>query len=258
MLGDRIKELRISRKITQKHFGEILNVSQQAIWKWETKKNLPNIETIIRIANYFNVSCDYLLERTDCEKGYIIEKMQLPIELKNKTISLEVFEDIANCGLSEKQIKHALKLYKFTWKTATRIVDTLIFAFIRRMDWNVESCFYFVPCQRLFLLMPGRLFYERERLQHVDGQGGLGLQCGNIHQRQQLSLLRRHVLGRQLVENDRARVQIALFALAHVHFGHRCAHPPFDDLLRNIDEYIFIVFFRLFPVHSFAPIFFIS
>ena len=112
MLKDRIKELRISKNITQKHFGELLNVSQQAIWKWETGKNEPNIEIIIKIADFFNVSCDYLLGRINDEKSYIVGKNQLPMVLQNKTIQIEILEDIANSGLSEKQIKQALKLYK--------------------------------------------------------------------------------------------------------------------------------------------------
>ena len=61
----RIKELRKSRKISQIKLGMDLNMSQNTISRYETGVREPSIEDLIRIADYFNVSVDYLLERTD-------------------------------------------------------------------------------------------------------------------------------------------------------------------------------------------------
>lgn len=62
MIGDRLKELRKRRGIFQVDLAEILSVSKGAVAMWETNKREPDTEMLKRIANYFNVSLDYLLE----------------------------------------------------------------------------------------------------------------------------------------------------------------------------------------------------
>lgn len=61
MLGDKIYSLRKNRKISQEEFAEILNVSRQAVSKWERNESKPDIDKLIVIAKLFNVSIDYLL-----------------------------------------------------------------------------------------------------------------------------------------------------------------------------------------------------
>lgn len=65
LLQDRLKELRDKESISQKKLGEILNMSQQAIAKWETGAASPDPVMLIKIADYFGVSIDYLVGRTD-------------------------------------------------------------------------------------------------------------------------------------------------------------------------------------------------
>ncbi len=62
MFGERLKQLRKEKKVSQKTLADALFISQQAIAKWESDKSSPNPETVRRIAEYFNVSTDYLLE----------------------------------------------------------------------------------------------------------------------------------------------------------------------------------------------------
>lgn len=61
----RIKELRKSKNISQIKLGMDLNMSQNTISRYETGEREPSISDLIRIADYFGVSIDYLLERTD-------------------------------------------------------------------------------------------------------------------------------------------------------------------------------------------------
>ena len=61
----RIKELRKSKNISQIKLGMDLNMSQNTISRYETGEREPSISDLIRIADYFGVSVDYLLERTD-------------------------------------------------------------------------------------------------------------------------------------------------------------------------------------------------
>lgn len=61
----RLKELRKKRKITQQRLAIELNMCQNTISRYENEVSEADYESLIRIADYFNVSIDYLLERTD-------------------------------------------------------------------------------------------------------------------------------------------------------------------------------------------------
>lgn len=58
---DVIRELRIASGLTQQEFSDILGFSQQAVSKWENNTAEPDISTLIKIAQYFEVSVDELL-----------------------------------------------------------------------------------------------------------------------------------------------------------------------------------------------------
>lgn len=62
MIGDKIKMLRRKRKLTQSQLANELNVSAQAVSKWEKGLSYPDIETIIKISELFDVTTDYLLK----------------------------------------------------------------------------------------------------------------------------------------------------------------------------------------------------
>lgn len=61
----RLKEIRKNRGITQLKLAIDLNISQNTISRYETGEREADYTTLIRLADYFNVSLDYLLERTD-------------------------------------------------------------------------------------------------------------------------------------------------------------------------------------------------
>lgn len=60
----RLKEIK-KRGITQLKLAMDLNISQNTISRYETGEREADYATLIRLADYFNVSLDYLLERTD-------------------------------------------------------------------------------------------------------------------------------------------------------------------------------------------------
>lgn len=59
----KLKQLRENKKMTQKYLAKKLNVSSQTILNWENGIYEPNISQLIELANIFNVSIDYLVER---------------------------------------------------------------------------------------------------------------------------------------------------------------------------------------------------
>ncbi len=63
MFGDQIKKLRISYNYSQVQLSQLMNVSKQTISNWENNNILPSVDMLIRIADLFSVSTDFLLER---------------------------------------------------------------------------------------------------------------------------------------------------------------------------------------------------
>ena len=61
----RIKELRKSRHISQLKMAMDLNMTQNTLSRYETGDREPGINQLIRIADFFHVSMDYLIGRSD-------------------------------------------------------------------------------------------------------------------------------------------------------------------------------------------------
>ncbi len=61
----RLKELRRARNMTQLRLAMELNTNQNTISRYESGEREPSIADLIRLADYFNVSVDYLIGRTD-------------------------------------------------------------------------------------------------------------------------------------------------------------------------------------------------
>lgn len=65
MIIERLKKLRKEGKLTQKDIATFLNISQPAYQQFESGKKKMNLETMEKLADFFNVSTDYLLGKTD-------------------------------------------------------------------------------------------------------------------------------------------------------------------------------------------------
>lgn len=65
MLGERIKLLRKEQSMTQDQLAEYINVSRSSVNGYENDNVEPSLSVLIKIADRFNVSLDYLLERTE-------------------------------------------------------------------------------------------------------------------------------------------------------------------------------------------------
>lgn len=71
LLGERLKKLRNERKITQEELGKKVNVTKVSISGYENGNRNPDTETLQKLADFFEVSTDYLLGRTDNPQGSI-------------------------------------------------------------------------------------------------------------------------------------------------------------------------------------------
>ena len=67
---NRLKEIREDKDLFQKDIATILNITQQQYNKYELGINIMSGEKYAKLANYYNVSVDYLMGRTDIRKPY--------------------------------------------------------------------------------------------------------------------------------------------------------------------------------------------
>lgn len=64
-LGEKITRLRKERGLSQEELSSVLNVSRQAVSKWETGDATPDVERVVALAEYFGVTTDWLLRDID-------------------------------------------------------------------------------------------------------------------------------------------------------------------------------------------------
>lgn len=88
-LGQKLKEIRKKFGLSQEQLAEIINVSRQAITKWETDAGLPDTENLKELSRIFEISINYLLDNNN-ELPLLVMKKKLDKEnYKNKISSYE-------------------------------------------------------------------------------------------------------------------------------------------------------------------------
>lgn len=121
-IGNKIKELRVSQKITQSEFAMRLGVTKSAISSYENGSRLPSYDILIKISRIFKVSTDYLL-------GCVDEKSQ--------TVSVS--------GLTEAQISavkssiHTFRAYNVVQKKIPREMQRFLEDFVEDGTWDGEA-----------------------------------------------------------------------------------------------------------------------
>ena len=62
---DRLRELRIEKGISQSQLGKVVNTSKMAVSHWESGHSEPSILQLVILSNFFDVTVDYLIGKTD-------------------------------------------------------------------------------------------------------------------------------------------------------------------------------------------------
>ncbi|SHE94827.1 Transcriptional regulator, contains XRE-family HTH domain [Thermoanaerobacter uzonensis DSM 18761] len=119
MLGERIKELRKKKGVTQKELALYLGVSDRAVGYYESGQRTPPPDILQKIADFFHVSVDYLLGRTDVYSptDEITEAVSDDPELFEFWNTLKEREDLKllfkqTKKLSPKEIKQIIRIIK--------------------------------------------------------------------------------------------------------------------------------------------------
>lgn len=64
-MGDKLKSLRIEKKLTQKQVADRIGLAISAVSSYESGSRYPSYDVLVRLAHIFHVSTDYLLGMTD-------------------------------------------------------------------------------------------------------------------------------------------------------------------------------------------------
>ena len=103
VFGELLAELRQDKGLTQKQLGKVLSVSTGTISNYENGVHYPDLEKLVILADYFQVSTDYLLGR----KGYPLSLQQA----QSRQIRDELLEQlIQNISLLSEERRRALAL----------------------------------------------------------------------------------------------------------------------------------------------------
>ena len=125
---DRVKKLCEEQKISIVELEEKLNFSRNSLYSW--KKNNPSSDKLEKVADYFDVSTDYLLGRTDKKRYYdLTEKDELAIQKELKKIIDE--EDVDNAfaafdgRILEELNEEDRELLIASWENTLRLTKKL-------------------------------------------------------------------------------------------------------------------------------------
>lgn len=87
-ISNLLKTLRVEKGLSQARLAKVLGITQDSISLWENGKRFPDTQYITKLADFFGVSTDYLLGRSD-ELGYVtMQNFPAPPALSNEETEL--------------------------------------------------------------------------------------------------------------------------------------------------------------------------
>lgn len=128
-IGKRIKELRVSKNMTQEDLAFKLGVSTQAVSRWETNITYPDITLLPILANIFDVTVDYLLDVD------MMKKQQEIDDIHDQDMKL------FNEGKIEERLKlieGAIKKYPNSWSLKGTLMNIYFTISYNLEDYNNE------------------------------------------------------------------------------------------------------------------------
>ncbi|WP_163195549.1 helix-turn-helix domain-containing protein [Clostridium thermarum] len=97
--GTRFKQLRMERKLTQEKLAEMFYLNKSSISRYENDIQIPEMPTLEAFAEFFDVSVDYLLGKTDIRK---LDELKIPPGF------LRVAKEAQKNGLTPEDVKFAI------------------------------------------------------------------------------------------------------------------------------------------------------
>lgn len=137
--GEKLKVLRKEKGYSQEEFAGLLDVSRQAVSKWESNRGTPEIDKLLQISNMFGVTLDYLLKNESPDEnnqtdGYYVSREMIDGFLSYKRqrakklavgVGLIIISDVFGCFSDYRQI--LLPLYWGSMAIGIAILVWLLF-----------------------------------------------------------------------------------------------------------------------------------
>ncbi|MFY2253180.1 helix-turn-helix domain-containing protein [Priestia megaterium] len=80
-LGEQLQKLREQKNMSREELAQEMNVSRQAVYKWENNKGYPDIENLIKLSDLYNITLDKLIKDDHSfQKKIVIDKKKNNIE----------------------------------------------------------------------------------------------------------------------------------------------------------------------------------
>jgi transcriptional regulator with XRE-family HTH domain len=107
MFGDRLKELRNSKHLTQEQLAEILKVNRAALANWETNRAYPDVNIIKKLAIFFDVTIDFLLGKDEdsllARIGAVLKENKGLLSKEEEEFLLKMFVNYIETVKSQKK-----------------------------------------------------------------------------------------------------------------------------------------------------------
>jgi len=115
MFPQRLKSLRLSKKLSQQDMADLLGITRQAYGRYESGQSEPDIENLRKLAKFFDVSIDYLLDGQEYKKVVVAGEEILLSEKEYRTFQEMkkysiLFHDLATAP--EAKVKQLIKMWE--------------------------------------------------------------------------------------------------------------------------------------------------
>lgn len=121
-LGQKLKEIRKKFGLSQEQLAEIINVSRQAITKWENDSGMPDISNLQELSKVFGLTVDYLLNDQNQLPALVMKKELDKSKYKNK---LSSYSEIL-----EEYYGEPYEIYVLTREKEMNLIEFLIDLFV--------------------------------------------------------------------------------------------------------------------------------
>ena len=145
ILSDNLTRLRKSRNLTQAEFADIIKYSDKSVSKWETGAAIPNLETLVAIADFYGMTIDSLIRvPIDSNKVEQVQKVRKTNKLVIALLSIASILLLASIIFVIGIIKHRANVYwlAFIWSIPLSFMVSIIFSF----KWERKLLYLFISC----------------------------------------------------------------------------------------------------------------
>ena len=105
--GERLRELREFKNLNQPELAKTVSVAKQTVSNWENDNRFPDKDMLIKLADFFDVTIDYLIGRTDIKTALVVTH-----EVSGNEIKLEVNAKAYPNGMTYEEVLKVLEAYE--------------------------------------------------------------------------------------------------------------------------------------------------